>query len=360
MTDARLVEGQIGILPWLGARGSSSDVFRALGERARREITYVLAHYPERRFLHALARSPEGSDRIAGIVGATKRFCAEEWSELVAMAQGADVPVDELVLFNLRGDLGATSTGCTDIAWNGEHTFLAHNEDGLALFEGRCMLVTLDIDAEDPVTAFWYPGLMPSNAFVLKGANIIWSMDHLHVAAPAIAPGRHFTARKAQRASSLIESRAIFKEIGSAGGFAYTVGAVDQLTIECFEAAAGHVANGAVSSRDHPYVWHANTMRYLTSVGEIPDEESSSRSARLAALGDRIESPDSESLLQLLVLSCDESGFYRSATHPDPLMTLCSILCDMTAQSISVVPRSDVKTVMSLVDFARGPASADT
>jgi hypothetical protein len=357
MTDARLVEGRIGSLPWLKARGDSTAVFRALGARARREIAYVLEHYPERRFLHDLAKSPEGAEQIAKIIEATKRDCAKEWSEFVAMAEGADVSVDELALLNLRGDLGATSVGCTDIAWNGERTLLAHNEDGLAIFEGRCFLVTLAIDTVDPVTAFWYPGLVPSNAFVLNGANVIWSMDHLSVATPAIAPGRHFTARKAQCASSLAESRAIFERLGSAGGFAYTVGDVDQRSIECFEVAAGYVSDVATSDDAHPYLWHANTMRYITAVGEIPDTESASRSGRLAALDDQIKNPDSESLLQLLVSPSDESGFYRSATYPDPLMTLCSIVCDMTSESVTIIPRGDTRVVTTLSSLARGPMS---
>jgi hypothetical protein len=355
VTDGELAEGRIGSLRWLGARGDSSAVFRALGERARHEISYVLERYPERSYLQTFAESPEGTQRLRGIVEATKRHCPTEWQELFSMAEGAGVPIDDLMLFNLRGDLGPTSTGCTDIAWKAERALLAHNEDGLPIFEGMCFLVTLLIDGEEPVTAFWYPGLLPSNGFVIKGASVLWSMDHLSVAAPAVAPGRHFSARRAQRAASLDESKATFAEISSAGAFAYTVGAVATQSIECFEAGGGRVSTSVRADSDQPYLWHANSMRYLDEVAETPDAESAARSSRLAALSDQLRSPDSGVLLGLLTDSSDWPQLYRSAKSPDPLMTLCSMVCDMTSRSLAIAARGDATTAMSLSDLAEGP-----
>jgi hypothetical protein len=42
------------------------------------------------------------------------------------------VQFDDLVLLNLRGDLGLVDggIGCSDLGWRGERSVVAHNEDG--------------------------------------------------------------------------------------------------------------------------------------------------------------------------------------------------------------------------------------
>jgi hypothetical protein len=355
VTSAVLHERRLGSLRWITASGESGAVFRALGHRVRHEIAEILDRYPERTFLQDYAITSEGARVIRGIVSATKEHCQAEWEELVSMADGASVPIDDLLLFNLRGDLGPTTTGCTDLAWCGERSLLAHNEDGLPMFDGRCVLLTLAIDDEVPITAYWYPGLLPSNALVIYGTSLVWSMDHLGVAVPAIAPGRYFTARKAQRAPTVEAAIAIFEKVSSAGGFAYTIGQVASKAIVSFEVAAGHVSQVALAGDKHQLMWHANNMRYLGDVSETADLESLARSSRLAVLADELVSADCFSLLDLLTQPSDWPGLYRSAIPPDPLMTLCSMACDLGSGTITVIPRGGKPVTLSLTALGDVP-----
>ena len=54
--------------------------------------------------------------------------------------------------------------GCSDLAWRRERSVIAHNEDGAPENVGQCALLTLALDGLPTVTAFWYPGFLPSNA----------------------------------------------------------------------------------------------------------------------------------------------------------------------------------------------------
>jgi hypothetical protein len=107
------------------------------------------------------------------------------------------VQFDDLVLLNLRGDLGLVDggIGCSDLGWHGERSVVAHNEDGTLEDVGRCALLTLTGTGRPPVTAFWYPGFVPANAFALTGDGLVWTVDHLPVAAPGLGAGRHFVGR---------------------------------------------------------------------------------------------------------------------------------------------------------------------
>jgi len=118
-------------------------------------------------------------------------------AELAAFAAGAGVPFDDLALLNLRGDLGLVDGGiaCSDLGWRRERSAVAHNEDGAPEDVGRCALLTMTGTGRPPVTAFWYPGFVPSNAFALTGDGLIWTVDHLPVAAPSPGAGRHFVGR---------------------------------------------------------------------------------------------------------------------------------------------------------------------
>ncbi len=261
------------------------------------------------------------------------------------------MPFGDLVLLNLRGDLGPTSTGCTDLAWRGERALLAHNEDGLPMFDGRCSLVTLAIDDAPPVTTFWYPGMLPSNAFVVCGSHLVWSLDHLGAAEPALAAGRHFVARKAQRATTLADAVAVLEAVPSAGGFAYNIGEPATTSIVCIEAAAGRVS--PIAAAGDGLMWHANTMRYLDGIPETPDEESRARSRRLAAVADGTAGAGGPALLDLLTRRDAPPGLFRSAVSPDPLMTLCSAVFDLGERTMTIVPRGDDPVTLPLEEFSR-------
>jgi hypothetical protein len=71
------------------------------------------------------------------------------WAELQGLADGLQVPFEDVFLWNCRGDVwAATNDGCTTVQLPGTgRRQIAHNEDGDPGFAGHCALAQCRIDA---------------------------------------------------------------------------------------------------------------------------------------------------------------------------------------------------------------------
>ena len=185
-----LAEYRLGSLRWIVLTGPDREAFGALGEHVREELAALAEAWPVLPRLRRHVSGPPGRDLLAAVRQATAESFPAEWAELAAFADGAGVPFDDLALLNLRGDLGLIDggIGCSDLGWRRERSVVAHNEDGALEDVGRCALLTMTGTGRPPVTAFWYPGFVPANAFALTGDGLIWTVDHLPVAAPGPGP----------------------------------------------------------------------------------------------------------------------------------------------------------------------------
>jgi hypothetical protein len=222
-----LDEHRLGALRWIVLRGPDREAFRALGEHTRAQISALAEVWPLLPRLRAHVCGPPGRDRLAVVRQASAERFPEVWAELASLAEGAAVPLDDLALLNFRGDLGQVTggIGCSDLAWRRERSVIGHNEDGAPENVGQCALLTLALDGRPPVTAFWYPGFLPSNAFAVTGDGLVWTIDHLPVASPGDGAARHFVGRGLQRSARTLDAAVGYlRTHPSAGGFAYTIG----------------------------------------------------------------------------------------------------------------------------------------
>jgi hypothetical protein len=217
------------------------------------------------------------------------------------------VPFGDLALLNLRGDLGLVDggIGCSDLAWRRGRSVIAHNEDGAPEDVGRYALLTLASGVRPPVTAFWYPGFLPANAFAVTGDGLVWTIDHLPVASPGHGAGRHFVGRGLQRSARTVEAAVDYlRSQPSAGGFAYTIG--DRAgRVVSVEAAAGCHAFVEAGPGLVPLLWHTNHGRYVPGAEPPADGTSVARGQTLGALGIPAGDPD-------------PSWFLRALTNPPP------------------------------------------
>ena len=141
-----LAEHRLGGLRWIVLNGPDREAFGALGEHVRGELAALAEAWPALPRLRRHVSGPPGRDLAAAARRATAESFPAEWAELAAFAAGAGVPVDDLVLLNLRGDLGLVDggIGCSDLGWRRERSVIAHNEDGAPEDVGRCALLTRD------------------------------------------------------------------------------------------------------------------------------------------------------------------------------------------------------------------------
>ena len=111
-------ERRLGGLRWIVLAGPEREAFGALGEHVRAELAAPDEAWPMLARLRQHVSTAPGRDHLASVRRATQERYGEEWAELAAFAAGAAVPFEDLVLLNLRGDLGWTegAMGCSDLA----------------------------------------------------------------------------------------------------------------------------------------------------------------------------------------------------------------------------------------------------
>ncbi|WP_415855061.1 C45 family autoproteolytic acyltransferase/hydolase [Sinomonas sp. G460-2] len=361
---ALVVEQEIAGLRWLVLRGERLDVFAALGRAAKANIHAVQEGMPEREGLRRWVSAGTGARNYARVVAATRRHHPTALAELAAMAHGAEIDADALLLANLRGDLGSSDgTGCSDLGWCGRNTVLAHNEDAAPALEGQLMFVTLAVEGEPTVTAQCYPGFLPSNAFTATSNGLVWGINHIQVARPSASPGRHFVMRSLQSAPDLTTALEYLGSHPMAGGFAVTIGSSGDGRAAGVETAAGLVDIAEISE-EQPLHWHANHLRRLPSSLDEPAARAPgdptqklggfAESVARGELLDRLGVPDAETGDGWFLDGLSGPGVFRTAAGTDPLMTLCTTVANLGEDRITVRGAGGQTSMLPLSDFVRG------
>jgi Acyl-coenzyme A:6-aminopenicillanic acid acyl-transferase len=357
-----LHEHRLGGLRWIVLNGPDREVFGALGEHVRGEPAALAGVWPVLSRLRRHVSGPPGLGRLAAVRQATEEAFPAEWAELAAFAAGAAVPAEDLVLLNLRGDLGLVDggIGCSDLGWRRETSVIAHNEDGALEDVGRCGLLTRTGNGRPPVTAFWYPGFLPANAFAVTGDGLVWTVDHLPVAAPGPGAGRHFVGRGLQRTARTVDDAVRYlRSRPSAGGFAYTIGDRAGRVVNA-EAAAGRLAAVEAGAGPGPLLWHTNHGRYLPGADPEAHGTSAARAATLDALD--VPAADPGPAWFLDVLTRPPPSGVRSDPGPDGrgLTTLCTLVADLTAGEAVIAARGEPPVAIPLADLAAGNPRAQS
>jgi hypothetical protein len=354
--NVSIAEHRLGNLRWIVLTGPELDGFRALGEHVRPELTELTKAWPALPRLRQHVSGPPGSDRLAAVSRASAERSAVAWAELVVFAQGAGVSHHDLALLNFRGDLGLVDggIGCSDLAWRRDRSVIAHNEDGAPEDVGRCALLTLAADGRPPVTGFWYPGFLPTNAFTVTGDGLVWTIDHMPVAAPGDGAGRHFVGRGLQRSARTVDQAVDYlRTHPSAGGFAYTIGDRTGRVVNV-EAAAGHHACVEAGSGPSPLLWHTNHGRYVPGAAPSGHGTSVARGQTLDALPVPAADPGPAWFLRILADKSLPDGVRADPGPASRATTLCTLVADLTAGQAVLKLRDDPPVAIPLANLAEG------
>jgi hypothetical protein len=357
--NVSLDEYRLGGLRWIVLTGPERDAFRALGEHVRPELAEFTKAWPVLPRLRGHVAGPPGRDRLAAVRQASAERSAESWAELAAFAEGADAALDDLALLNFRGDLGLVEggIGCSDLAWRRNRSVIAHNEDGSPEDVGRCALLTLAADGRPPVTAFWYPGFLPANAFTVTGDGLVWTIDHMPVAVPGDGAGRHFVGRGLQRSARTVDQVVDYlRTHPSAGGFAYTVGDRTGRIVNV-EAAAGRHAWVEAGPGDGPLLWHTNHGRYVPGAEPSGRGTSVARGEALDALPLPPDDPGPAWFLRILADAPLPDGVRADPGPASRPTTLCTLVADLTAGQAVLKLRDDPPVAIPLGNLAEGNPS---
>jgi hypothetical protein len=358
-----LKEQRLGGFRWLVLRGPAEEAFAALGAYMRAEICEVLTGWAGMARLREHVASPPARHLLAAVREASAARFPGIWDELGALAEGAQVPLDDLALLNFRGDLGHiglpaadSRAGCSDLAWARRRCFIAHNEDQAGFYEGRCLVLTLALQDQQPVSTFWVPGFLPGTTFSVTSAGTVWAIDHLPVSSPGHGAGRHLVARGLQReAGDARQALQYLRENRSAGGFAYMI-ADGTGRIVNVESAAGQYA-WREAGPDDPLIWHTNHGRYITGADASPGSTSLLRGRVLGSLQVPSGDPDISWFARVLAAAPLPHGVRAEPSlGGQKTATVCTFVASLSDGEAWLLWRGAEGVRISLADLVRGDA----
>jgi predicted choloylglycine hydrolase len=183
--------------------------------------------------LHGFSqKSPLWSEvmRLRGSAGAlalqriVKTQQPEYWRELQGLADGLQMPLEDVFVWNCRGDLLAkTNDGCTTIARPWPEPLIAHNEDGDPLFAGQCALAHIKADSQLAFTAFVYPGSIPGHTFGVNAAGLCMTVNNLRPKHAGLGLPRMFVTRALISQPSLERALQYLRRVKRSGAFHLTL-----------------------------------------------------------------------------------------------------------------------------------------
>ncbi len=353
---------RLGSIPWLVVKGERTEAFCLLGKEAAKDIRRTLTDNSEMiEKYQSNAASTHAKNRLQKVREQSRIHYPEYWKELEAMAEGADVSLDELLLFNLHGDIKRLSEeACTDVSFMADESraIFAHNEDGEREFLDHSGLLTLILEGEPFVTGWWLPGFLPSNTFGVNEYGLVWGIDHIPVVVPFEAPGRCFVARGIQRCRTLTQVTSYFSNHPSAGGFAYNVGQIDSdhPAVAQVEAAAGKHSVVTLEASPSKLLWHTNHLRILSSQLDRPTKNSLVR----GEIASKWTAPPAQQPIDWCIENLARApiprGVHEEGRRDDPSasVTLATFIVDLMEGTAILVPFHGEAVAIPALDLARG------
>lgn len=147
------------------------------------------------------------------------------WGELQGLATGLDLPFDDVVLWNCRGDVWAFAPdGCTTVQIPGEEPILAHNEDGDPGFRGHCALAHVRPESGIAFTSFVYPASIPGHTFAATETGLVQTVNNIRSRGVGTGLPRMVLGRALFDCRTLDEATHLLKTAERAGAFHMTLG----------------------------------------------------------------------------------------------------------------------------------------
>ncbi|MBD9679665.1 acyl-CoA--6-aminopenicillanic acid acyl-transferase [Pseudomonas sp. PDM18] len=350
------------ILQPLKLGGSPYDIGLGLGRFGRDAVHQRLRPLPLWQSLAARA----GSDVAKTMQTQVEAGFPRIWEEIRGLADGLELPVEEVFLWNCRGDFVSPQSvdGCTTVFGPAaEGWLIAHNEDGLPSLEGACGLLQAAPEQGMAFTSFVYPGSIPGHTFAVNAAGLVSTVNNIRPANIPTGLPRQVLARAVLDCASLDEAVDVLSRAGRAGAFHYTLGQVGSGHLLSVEACSSDV----VVRKVRRLGGHANHLldAGLAAAGQRITGSSGSRQHRVdGLLGDGAGLLDESRALAILRdVAGPELPIYRRAEDdPDEENTLATAVFRIGANSVEwrVYCQPDVQHVEAAGSIrphsANGPA----
>lgn len=165
-----------------------------------------------------------GDPRVAAMRRLVEERFAPQWSEIEGLAHGLDLPLDDVFLWNCRGEVWAMAPdGCTTVQLPGEVPIIAHNEDGFPAFRGHCALAQIRLTGARAFTGFVYPASIPGHTFAVTETGLVQTVNNIRSRAADVGVPRMVLGRALLDCASLDDAVRILQAVPRAGGFHMTL-----------------------------------------------------------------------------------------------------------------------------------------
>jgi hypothetical protein len=321
------------MLPCTTIIGSPAQIGRQLGQMARPLMADFLAHSTT----WAALQGWRGHAHIEALAELTRARFPRIWQELAGLAEGLQMPLGDVFLWNCRGDvIHAAQEGCTSLAIaQAGGGWIAHNEDGDPALTGRCWLIDARPEGLPGFIAFCYPGSLPGNAFGAGRGGVAQTINNVRVPALAVGLPRMVLSRAVLDAGSLDQAVAILRENPRAGGFHHLLGGRDGSALLSVEATP---AACSVLEISRSY-GHSNHLLHDGSQGQaqIVTDSSQHRLDRLAELLRTMPQPPTQANLLAVLRDQQDAALpilRQSPADPDQENTLAQVIIECGVQEI--------------------------
>uniref|UniRef100_UPI00333ECA39 C45 family peptidase n=1 Tax=Castellaniella defragrans TaxID=75697 RepID=UPI00333ECA39 len=206
------------MLAWLHTEGTHHEIGVALGRWGAQACHDHLLRSPAWASILQWRGSPEAK---------AMRQHAEQafpWimSELSGLAEGLELPPEDVFLWNCRGDLWSFAPdGCTTVLAPAR---LTHNEDGDPGFANRCGLVEVRPADGPAFVSFIYPGSIPGHTFAVNDAGLAMTVNNIRARRSAAGVPRMILTRAILALDSPAAALALLRDQPRAGAFHLGIG----------------------------------------------------------------------------------------------------------------------------------------
>lgn len=221
------------MLSYLKIKGTPFEAGAALGRFGAKAVQQYLKNTAS----WASIMRWRGSQRVQAMASLVQSRHPEYWQELQGLAAGLEMPLDDMFLWNCRGDLWAMSVdGCTTVQLPGaEYPLFAHNEDGDPGFAGQCAIAEIAVVGGGRFASFVYPGSLPGHTFAVTDDGLAMTVNNLRALHVDAGLPRMVLVRSILDLPNVQSAVRYLKEAPRSGGFHLTLaqaGSTELLSVE--------------------------------------------------------------------------------------------------------------------------------
>lgn len=207
-------------LGWLEIAGAPYDIGVQLGR-----FGAAIAHrHLVTKHAWASVMAFRGDPRVVAMRDLVEARFPSYWLELQGLAQGLDLPLDDVFLWNCRGDVWAMAPdGCTTVQIPRQEPVLAHNEDGDPRLKGYCALAQVRPDGGKTFTAFIYPASIPGHTFAVTETGLVQTVNNIRSRGVGTGLPRMLLGRALLDCATLDDAVRLLETSQRAGAFHITL-----------------------------------------------------------------------------------------------------------------------------------------